>query len=111
VGKLAGVKPVLTVADGTIAPVGRARGEQGMLERLIELAEPELEGGSGGTLGVVHARRPDVVDRVRRAFFERFGFDSMIVFEAGGIVGAHAGPGTWGVSYLRRGPAPVSHAT
>jgi DegV family protein with EDD domain len=104
-GKLARVKPILTIEEGVIAPAGRAHGDGGVLEKMIELAGPELAGGSGGTLAVVSAGRADMVSRLVDAFKDRFRFDAVQVFELGAIVGTHAGPGTWGVSYLRRRPA------
>ncbi len=103
VGKLARLKPILTVEDGKIAAAAKAVGERGVIDKLGELAAPELEGGSGGTLGIVQAQRPEMVERLGPYFCERFGFDEVTVFELGGIVGTHAGPGTWGVGYLRRG--------
>ena len=101
-GKLIGVKPILTVEDGVVAPADRARGEKALLETMIELARPELAGGEGGTLGLVHAQRPEMLERVGEAFCKEFGFDSIQVFELGCIVGTHVGPGMWGVSYFRR---------
>ncbi len=105
-GKLIGVKPILTVEDGVVTPVARARGEKALLETMVELARPELAGGEGGTLGLVHAQRPEMARRVGDAFREEFAFDDVRMFELGGIVGTHVGPGTWGVSYFRRRPAP-----
>ncbi|MEE8573158.1 MAG: DegV family protein, partial [Gemmatimonadota bacterium] len=102
IGKLARLKPILTIADGVVTPAGKARGDDGVLEALLELAAPELEGGTGGTLGVLHAQRPDIPGKVEAAFRERFGFDEMQVSELGSIVGTHTGPGTWGVSYFAR---------
>ena len=105
-GKLIGVKPILTVEDGVVAPVSRARGEKALLEALVELARPELAGGEGGTLGLIHAQRPEMLERLRDAFCKEFTFDDVRVFELGGVVGTHVGPGTWGISYFRRKPAP-----
>jgi len=103
VGRLAGVRPILTIEEGEIAVAGRARGERGVVRKLLELAEGELTGSTGGTLGVVRAVGAEVVDEVARTFVGRFGFDSVEVFELGAIVGTHVGPGTWGVSYLLPG--------
>ncbi|MCK4511609.1 DegV family protein, partial [bacterium] len=105
-GKLVGVKPILTVEDGVVTPVSRARGEKALLEAMIEVARPELAGGEGGTLGLVHAQRPEMAQRAGDAFRAEFGFDDVRMFELGGIVGTHVGPGTWGVSYFRRKLAP-----
>ncbi len=107
VGKLARLKPILTIEGGHVTSSSKAIGDGGVVARLVELATPELEGSSGGMLGVVHARRPEMAERVTEVFRERFSFDEVVVFELGGIVGTHAGPGTWGVGYFRRpGAAP-----
>ncbi|MEA3409478.1 MAG: DegV family protein, partial [Candidatus Eisenbacteria bacterium] len=76
------------------------------LDAMVELARPELVGGEGGTLGLIHAQRPEMAERVGDAFRKEFAFDDVRTFELGGIVGTHVGPGTWGVSYFRRRPAP-----
>lgn len=104
-GKLARVRPVLTIEDGVITPAGTGHGDDGVLDRILELAGPELEGGSGGTLGLVATGDDGMAERLRQAFCDRFQFDDVQVFKLGCIVGTHAGPGTWGVGYLRRRPA------
>ena len=104
VGKLARVKPILTVEEGEITAAAKAIGDRGVIDKLAELVAPELEGATGGTLGIVQAERPEMVERLDTSFREQFGFDEVAVFELGCIVGTHAGPGTWGVGYLRRGP-------
>jgi DegV family protein with EDD domain len=104
-GRVAGITPILTIVDGMVAPAAKARGDKAVLQTLVELARPELEGGSGGMLGVIHARRPEAAIAAREVFSETFGFDETRVFELGGIVGTHVGPGAWGVSYFRRRPA------
>jgi len=103
-GKVAGIRPILTVEEGMVTAAGKARGDAAVLEALVELARPELEGGTGGTLGLVHARSPKASARAGEVFTEAFGFDEVREFELGGVVGAHVGPGTWGVSYFRRRP-------
>ena len=103
-GKVASIRPILTVENGMVTAAGKARGDKGVLEALVELARPELDGGSGGMLGLVHACRPGAAAEARGAFGDAFGFDEVQLFELGGIVGTHVGPGTWGVSYFRRNP-------
>jgi DegV family protein with EDD domain len=104
VGKLARLRPILTIEDGHVTPGAKAVGDDGVLDRLVELAESDLKGSPGGMLGVVHAGRPDMAERVCDTFRRRFSFDEIIVFELGGIVGTHAGPGTWGIGYFRPQP-------
>ena len=103
-GKVAGIRPILTIEDGIVTAVEKARGDKAVLKELVELARPELDGGSGGMLGLIHARRPGAAAEARGAFSDAFDFDEVHLFELGGIVGTHVGPGTWGVSYFRRKP-------
>lgn len=98
--KLTRVKPVMTICEGRVSPVGRVAGDRGVMTRIAEIAASEVEGREVDTLGVVHAGRPDVVDWVRSALAARMGFREILPFKLGCVVGAHAGPGTWGISYI-----------
>ena len=104
-GKVSGIRPILTIEEGMVTAAAKARGSKGILESMVELARPELDGGSGEMLGLVHARCPELAGDVRRTFVDEFGFEDVRVFELGGIVGTHVGPGTWGVSYFKRRPS------
>ncbi|MFH1690374.1 MAG: DegV family protein, partial [Candidatus Eisenbacteria bacterium] len=103
-GKMARVRPILTIDDGKVAVAGRAVGDRGVMQWLADFTDRELGGGASSPLGIMHAGRPEIVDWVTDVFGSRLGFTEVVPFELGCIVGAHAGPGTWGVSYLR--PAP-----
>lgn len=98
--KLTRVKPVMTIRDGRVSPVARVVGDRGVMARLADIAAGEVDGREVDTLGVVHAGRPDVVDWVRSVLAVRLGFREILPFELGCVVGAHAGPGTWGISYI-----------
>ncbi len=100
VGKITHMKPLLTITDGRISPVGRAVGDRGVMSRLSEMAEADLDGRKIDTLAVVHAGRPGIVDWAESSLAPRLGCDDVMTFELGCVVGAHAGPGTWGMSYL-----------
>jgi DegV family protein with EDD domain len=104
VGKVARIQPILTVEEGVVAVAGKARGDARAMQWVTDFADRELDGAVAGPLGVVHSGRPDVVEWAYDTFASRFGFAEVVPFELGAIVGAHTGPGTWGVSYLR----PVS---
>jgi uncharacterized protein len=118
-GWATGARPILTIEDGVVAVAGRALGHRGVLESMLRFAHADLDVGAdggggdgspkvvrgpGGMLGLVHASSPESAERAGRAFAEEFGFDDVRSFELGGVVGTHAGPGAWGVSYFRQRP-------
>jgi len=92
VGSVLQVKPVLTIAEGQVAPLERVRTQERALTRVIELASA-VEGPVCALVG--HAAAAEAADRIARALEPHA--ESLIVAPLGPVVGAHAGPGTVGV--------------
>jgi DegV family protein with EDD domain len=92
VGSVLQVKPVLTLAEGQVAPLERVRTQERALARVIELASA-VERPVCALVG--HAAAEDAAERIARAL-EPYA-ESLIVAPLGPVVGAHAGPGTVGV--------------
>ena len=91
-GSVLQIKPVLTIADGQVAPLERVRTQERALSRVIELAG-QGEGRICALVGHAAAEEParriaDALDPVA---------ETMILAPLGPVVGAHAGPGTVGV--------------
>jgi DegV family protein with EDD domain len=101
-GSLLNVKPILTVEDGVIVPVGRVRGRQKALEEFAKLFAAESEDRDGLRVAIAHANAPEWVDvltdmagKVRpKATVEH-------VQTLGAVVGTHAGPGAVGFFWLQ----------
>jgi DegV family protein with EDD domain len=91
-GSVLQLKPVLTIAEGQVAPLERVRTSERALTRVIELAR-EMEGPVCALVG--HAAAAEAADRIARALEPHA--ESLIVAPLGPVVGAHAGPGTVGV--------------
>jgi DegV family protein with EDD domain len=100
-GSALGVRPLLTLRDGELAAAGRAHGRRGVwraFERFLDsyapgadgvravIAHADCEDDAFRLAAIVRERRPDVsVDRI---------------CELGAVVGAHGGPGTFGIGIL-----------
>lgn len=92
VGSVLQVKPVLTLAEGQVAPLERVRTQDRALARVIELASA-VDRPVCALVG--HAAADEAAERIARAL-EPYA-ESLIVAPLGPVVGAHAGPGTVGV--------------
>ncbi len=107
-GTLLQVKPILSIRDGEVVPVKRVRGEQRAFAELVSALETETRDGPEWRLAVAHAAAPEraaelerlVRERRPRAQLER-------VVELGAVIGAHAGPGTLGLFWVRDDGAPL----
>ncbi|MFD0686586.1 DegV family protein [Actinomadura fibrosa] len=97
VGSALMVKPLLGIADGTIAPLEKVRTSSRALARLEEIAVAEA-GDRRVDLGVQHlaaaARAETLASRLRERIPH---VEDVYVGEVGPVIGAHVGPGMVGV--------------
>lgn len=103
IGSALAVKPILTIADGVVAPLEKVRTSRRALERLVSLAV-ESAAGLGGEfdLGVQHLTAPTVAHQVAERLAEAFSRGSVPVDEVGADIGAHVGPGMIAVTVAGR---------
>lgn len=96
VGKWLGIKPILGVVDGEVAPVDRVRGGQAAQRRIVQLLEERLDTQRPVVVVVAHARAPVWAERLRVLIEQSFTPCELIVTDIGPVVGTHAGPGCVG---------------
>jgi DegV family protein with EDD domain len=93
-GSMLSIKPVITVKDGAVEPVGKVRTRSKALRFIVDrVKEHPVE-----SLSVLHAQAPDVADFI--AMLEPIVPGKIVVGEIGPVVGVHAGPATIGVTWL-----------
>jgi DegV family protein with EDD domain len=101
-GSLLNVKPILTVEDGVIVPLGRVRGRQKALEEFSRLFEAESEDRDGLRIAIAHANAPEWVDVLTDMAHEvRPKATLELVEPLGAVVGTHAGPGAVGFFWFQ----------
>lgn len=93
-GTALNIKPVLRIKDGVVEPHKRARGRNRQMAAVAEQVKPAVEGGKRLYFG--HVAAPELLQE----FCEKLGVEEPTVAEIGGVVGAHVGPGAYGVAYL-----------
>ena len=101
-GSLLNVKPILTVEDGVIVPVGRVRGRQKALEEFAKLFAAESEDRDGLRTAIAHANAPEWIDVLTdMAHKARPKAVVELVEPLGAVVGTHAGPGAVGFFWFQ----------
>ncbi|HET9244014.1 MAG TPA: DegV family protein [Gaiella sp.] len=101
-GSLLHVRPILSIQEGVVEPIGRVRGRQKALEEFARLFDAETEDRDGLRVAIAHANAPEWIDvlsdmakRVRpRSTLE-------LVQTLGAVVGAHTGPGAVGFFWFQ----------
>jgi DegV family protein with EDD domain len=97
VGGLLGIKPILGMVDGEVAPVDRVRGGRAAHPRILELLHERVEKNRPVVAGIGHANAPVWADRLRALVRDQFDVAELIQTEVGPVVGANVGPGVVGV--------------
>lgn len=98
-GSLLNLKPVLSLKDGEVIPVGQVRSRSKGIDRLVEFAKGE---GKISALSIVHNTTPEdaevLADKIAAAKIIDRG--RIIMSRIGPMLGVHLGPGTLIVAYL-----------
>lgn len=95
-GQMLGIKPILTVQDGEVAPLDKVRGGRAAHPRVIELFKARVNAAEPVVVCLAHAQAPVWADRLKNLIQQQFSVSELIECEIGPTVGTHAGPGTVG---------------
>ncbi len=97
VGSLLGIKPILGLVDGVVAPVDKVRGGRAAHPKVIELLKQRVDPEKPVVAGIGHAAAPIWSGRLRELLFQHFKISEFLLNEIGPVVGTHVGPGCVGV--------------
>jgi DegV family protein with EDD domain len=90
-GTLLNVKPLLTMRNGELSPIGMVRTRAKGIERLLDFIKDAL---SIQELAIVHSTTPDEASSLRERLGSFFPQKRIHVSRLGPALGVHGGPGT-----------------
>ncbi|HEY5789136.1 MAG TPA: DegV family protein, partial [Gammaproteobacteria bacterium] len=102
-GSLLGVRPLLTLEDGAVVPLGKARGAEEARRQVESALAAVLPAGSRVRLGLISIGDDHLADATAAWLAERCEVVETVRGVPTGVIGAHVGPGAWGVFYQRVG--------
>jgi DegV family protein with EDD domain len=100
IGSALKIKPILSI-DREILPIERVRTAGRAFERMVEHLESLREGGAD-IFFIQHIQAHDVAERLAGRGGEIYGRPPEFMSEIGPVIGAHVGPGLFGVTALSR---------
>jgi DegV family protein with EDD domain len=105
-GGLLNVKPLLSVKEGKVEPVGRARGTKKAIKELVDQIQNYRQTHTGDmAISFLHVQDPGAADTLRQAVKEAgITFKDTGTYEIGAVIATHVGPGTFGM-YMHTEPA------
>jgi DegV family protein with EDD domain len=99
IGSALKIKPILSI-DREILPIERVRTASRAFERMVEHLAALRDDGAD-VFFVQHIQAHDVAERLAERGREIYGRPPEFVSEIGPVIGAHVGPGLFGVTGLR----------
>lgn len=96
-GSLLNFKPLITLQDGEVAPLGRARGRAQAIDRLVELLRRD---GKLTSLAVLHGGARSDAEKLRDRIAGDYPGLEIPLTETGAVIGTYTGPGVIGFVYL-----------
>ncbi len=100
VGSMLNIKPLLSMENGIIVPVGTARSRKRAYQMMVEKVEAAV--GLMGKIKVayVHAAAVEEAEKIRSLVEERLTCVESLIAELSPALGVHTGPGTAGICYF-----------
>ena len=102
-GSLLRVRPLLSLTDGEVIPIGRVRTKQRAIEELLKCAAAlkPIE-----RMMIAHATTPDELTRIAERLREIAPDAPLVTGHIGPVIGVHAGPGLLAFAVVTAAPSP-----
>jgi DegV family protein with EDD domain len=101
VGNLLGIKPIISIIEGKVEAIGKARGKNAALKEILaNYAKDPADESYFVAFG--HASAPDMLEEFIDAFSSVLDVKKALKSEIGSTVGTHAGPGAAGIAYIAK---------
>jgi len=100
VGGLLNINPIVSIIDGKVEAIGKARGRKAAFEfilRHIQQNPPDPD----YPVAFGHSNDPDALASCMSYFAPYLNTEKPLVGDIGSIVGTHAGPGAVGIAYIK----------
>ncbi len=94
------INPVLSLSpQGKLEPVAKARGKKRLQQKVLDLAIQRIPQGTAGySIAVAHTNAVNIGNRFAQKIKDVSGQKVVMVLNASPALGAHAGPGAFGIA-------------
>jgi DegV family protein with EDD domain len=102
--RILNINPVLSInPQGKLEPVAKARGKRRLEQRILDLVNQRIrQGGTEVSVAVAHTHAADIGHRLAQRIEDILGQKVEMVMNASPALGAHAGPGAFGIAVCSR---------
>ncbi|MFZ5351914.1 MAG: DegV family protein [Bacillota bacterium] len=92
-GSILNVKPILTVTDGKLVMLDKARGIKKALSVVFDMIESKQWTLDNKIIGINHTAAAEQAEMLKEMIMSKYNISEVIIGEVGSVVATHAGPG------------------
>ncbi|MGM0438015.1 MAG: DegV family protein [Bacillota bacterium] len=100
VGGILNIKPILEVRNGELKQLEKKKGSKKTRKRIEDLVVERGTNLKKQNLAIVHADCKDKAKKMKDTIIEKTDCKTVIIGEIGAVIGAHTGPGTYGIMFV-----------
>jgi len=100
VGGILNIKPIIEVENGKLEQLEKKKGSKKVRKRIIELFLEKGTNIAEQNLAILHANSKKKAEEFKSEIEEKTKYKSVIFSDIGAVIGAHTGPGTYGIIFL-----------
>jgi DegV family protein with EDD domain len=99
VGTLLNIKPLISMVDGVIVPLGQARSRMRAYQMMVDFVESTVGEKGKIKIAYVHAGALQEVEKIKALIEQRFTCIESFIAELSPALAVHTGPGTAGLCF------------
>lgn len=103
IGGLLGIKPILTINDGLVENIGKERGLQKSLNKIVDMTVEVYDTVNKPKIWIANGYSDDSCEITIKLLKEKLGDVEIEMFDLGCIIGTHTGPGVVGIIFDQKG--------
>lgn len=103
VGGLLGIKPILTIGDGLVENIGKERGLQKSISKIIDMTAEVYDNVNKPKIWLANGYADESCKLAVELLKEKLGDVEIEMYDLGCIIGTHTGPGVIGIIFNRKG--------
>ncbi len=103
IGGMLGIKPILTINDGLVENIGKERGMQKSLNKIVNMTAEVYDSENKPKIWLANGYADESCNIAIELLKEKLGDVEIEMFDLGCIIGTHTGPGVVGIIFDMRG--------
>ena len=103
IGGLLGIKPILTINDGLVENIGKERGLQKSINKIVNMTAEVYDNENKPKIWLANGYADESCKTAHDLLKEKLGDVDIEMYDLGCIIGTHTGPGVIGIIFDKKG--------